>query len=154
MSFIDTIFETLRARGDLPALVEIHGADRRTATASEVLGLAAHARGFLAAKGVKPGDRVALFAPNSTRWVACDLAILGHGGIVVPLYARQDPEELAVMTRDCAPVLVLAALHLARRSRRGVRAGAPLRPVAAVRGVAAIAAGASLSVQLVGHVRG
>ncbi|MEZ4381647.1 MAG: AMP-binding protein [Nannocystaceae bacterium] len=109
MSFIDTIFETLRARGDLPALVEIHGADRRTATASEVLGLAAHARGFLAARGVKPGDRVALFAPNSTRWVACDLAILGHGGIVVPLYARQDPEELAVMTRDCAPVLVLAA---------------------------------------------
>jgi long-chain acyl-CoA synthetase len=109
MSFIDTIFETLRARGDLPALVEIHGADRRTATASEVLGLTAHVRGFLEAKGVKPGDRVALFAPNSTRWVACDLAILGHGGIVVPLYARQDPEELAVMTRDCAPALVLAA---------------------------------------------
>ncbi|MCB9701603.1 MAG: AMP-binding protein [Myxococcales bacterium] len=109
MSFIDTIFESLRAAGDRPALVEIHGKERKTAAASELLGLAAHVRGFLKAAGVKPGDRVALFAPNSIRWVACDLGILAEGGIVVPLYARQDPKELAVMTRDCAPVLLIAA---------------------------------------------
>lgn len=109
MSFIDTIFETLRALGDQPSIVEIHGAARKTTSARELLDLQSHVRGYLELLGVKPGDRVALFAPNSARWAACDLAILAHGGIVVPLYARQDPDELAVMTRDCTPTLVLAA---------------------------------------------
>ncbi len=74
-----------------------------------MLELVARARGHLQRAGVKPGDRVALLAPNSAQWVAADLAILSEGAIVVPLYSRQDPRELAVMVRDCAPTLVLAS---------------------------------------------
>ncbi len=109
MSFIDDILAAQRALGDRASLLEIHGAERRTTTAAELLALVARVRGYLDRAGVKPGARVALYAPNSARWVAADLAILAHGAIVVPLYSRQDPKELAVMTRDCEPVLTLAA---------------------------------------------
>lgn len=108
MSFHETIFAALSKAGDTEALIEIHGKEKRPVSARSVLGLVARARGALRRAGVKPGDRVALLAPNSAKWVAADLAILFEGAIVVPLYSRQDPKELAVMTRDCAPVLVLA----------------------------------------------
>lgn len=105
-SFIEQIAANLGKPAEL--LIEIHGADKRPSTGAEVSALVARARGALRGAGVKPGDRVALLAPNSTRWVAADLACLLEGAIVVPLYSRQDPRELAVMVRDCAPVLVLA----------------------------------------------
>jgi long-chain acyl-CoA synthetase len=67
------------------------------------------ARRALRARGVEPGDRVALVAPNSTRWIATDLAVLAEGATLVPLYARQDPRELAAMIADADPRLVIAA---------------------------------------------
>lgn len=109
MNFLDTILTHTRRVGDAPLTVEIHGDQQRPTTGNELLALVARARGHLRASGVKPGDRVALLAPNSSRWVAADLAILAEGAIVVPLYSRQDPRELAVMVRDCAPALVLAS---------------------------------------------
>jgi long-chain acyl-CoA synthetase len=47
-----------------------------------------------------------LLAPNSSRWVALDLAIMAEGAIVVPLYSRQAPEELVSMMKDCSPSLI------------------------------------------------
>ena len=41
-----------------------------------------------------------VLAPNSIRWVALDLALMAEGLIVVPLYARQAPGELATEPRD------------------------------------------------------
>ena len=63
----------------------------------------AAARAFLAAAGLRKGDRCALLAPNSIAWVALDLAAMAEGIIVVPLYARQAPAELAAMMRDASP---------------------------------------------------
>lgn len=109
LNFLDTILASARRVGDRPLTIEIHGKQQRPTTGTQLLALMAKARGQLRASGVKPGDRVALLAPNSSRWVAADLAILAEGAIVVPLYSRQDPRELAVMVRDCAPALVLAS---------------------------------------------
>jgi long-chain acyl-CoA synthetase len=53
--------------------------------------------------GLQRGERCALLAPNSARWVAFNLALLAEGIIVVPLYARQSPVELAAMMKDCLP---------------------------------------------------
>ena len=108
-SFVATIFAATAAAQTRPLVIEIHGKEQRPTTGAELLKLVAHARGLLRSAGVRPGDRVALLAPNSSRWVAADLAILAEGAIVVPLYSRQDPRELAVMVRDCAPALVLAS---------------------------------------------
>ncbi|MCH5675561.1 AMP-binding protein [Streptomyces gilvus] len=40
------------------------------------------------AHGIGPGDRVAVWAPNSTRWILAALAIQGAEGILVPLNTR------------------------------------------------------------------
>ncbi|HEY8379830.1 MAG TPA: AMP-binding protein, partial [Nannocystis sp.] len=107
--FIGVLHAALARAGAGDLLVEIHGTQRRPFSGAAVADLVQRARAYLRNAGVKPGDRVALLAPNSARWVATDLAILFEGAIVVPLYSRQDPRELAVMVRDCGPVLVLAA---------------------------------------------
>lgn len=107
-NFLEVIHAAVQRTREAQLLIELHGKERRPTSAAQLLHLVAHARGFLRSHGVKPGDRVALLAPNSARWVAADLAILFEGAIVVPLYSRQDPRELAVMVKDCTPVLVIA----------------------------------------------
>jgi long-chain acyl-CoA synthetase len=47
----------------------------------------------LVALGVKPGDRVAIFANTSLQWVLSDLAISVARGICVPIYASNTPDE-------------------------------------------------------------
>ncbi len=75
-------------------------------TGGELLELIAKARTFLAAKGLKKGDRCGLLAANSIRWMALDLAAMAEGLIVVPLYFRQAPAELVAMMKDSTPSLV------------------------------------------------
>jgi acyl-CoA synthetase (AMP-forming)/AMP-acid ligase II len=38
--------------------------------------------------GVEPGDRVAIWAPNSSRWIVAALGALGAGGVLVPINTR------------------------------------------------------------------
>jgi long-chain acyl-CoA synthetase len=52
-------------------------------------------------QGLAPGDRVALWLVNSVAWVCCEQAALAEGLIVVPLYARDNPENLAYILNDC-----------------------------------------------------
>ena len=67
------------------------------------------------------GDRCVLLAANSIDWVALDLAAMAEGIIVVPLYARQAPAELAAMMRDAQPQIDLLRRRRAARGRaRGV----------------------------------
>jgi long-chain acyl-CoA synthetase len=109
MNFLDSIFNRLRQSASAPVLVEIHDARTVPATGDELLSLVAQARAFLAARGLKRGDRCALLAPNSIRWVALDLALTAEGIIVVPLYSRQAPHELVVMMKDASPARIFCA---------------------------------------------
>ncbi len=79
------------------------------ATASELLDLVQRARSFARSAGLKKGDRCALLAPNSIRWAALDLALMAEGVLVVPLYSRQAPKELAAMVRDSGAALICCA---------------------------------------------
>jgi len=47
----------------------------------------------LVALGVKPGDRVAIFASTSLQWLVVDLAITGARAVTVPIYASNTPDE-------------------------------------------------------------
>src|SRR2546428_5667605 len=106
MSFLYDIFNLLRSSSDARRLQEIGDGEIKAATGGELLELARRARTFLASKGLRKGDRCALLAHNSIRWVAMDLAIMAEGLIVVPLYARQAPAELVSMMKDCSPALI------------------------------------------------
>ena len=45
--------------------------------------------------GIKPGDRVGLYASNRPEWHTSDFAINGNGGVTVPVYFKESPERAA-----------------------------------------------------------
>jgi len=106
MSFLNEIFASIERNQENCVLQEIRDARARGVNGGELLAEVARARAFLDSRGLKKGDRCALYAPNSIRWVAMDLAAMAEGLIVVPLYARQAPAELIAMMKDCSPALI------------------------------------------------
>src|SRR5580698_5697346 len=106
MSFVGDIFSQLKVASDTTVLQEIRDGQVTGVTGGELLEIIRQARLFIAAKGLKKGDRCGLLAANSIRWVALDLALMAEGLIVVPLYSRQSPLELVAMMKDSTPSLV------------------------------------------------
>jgi long-chain acyl-CoA synthetase len=106
MNFLENIFAQLEAAREIPVLQELREGQAVPATGQEFLNLVGQARAFLAARGLRKGDRCALLAHNGIRWAALDLAAMAEGVIVVPLYARQAPAELVAMMKDCSPALI------------------------------------------------
>jgi long-chain acyl-CoA synthetase len=106
MSFLENIFGRLETAHDTVVLRELRDGQTVAITGRGLLEMVAKARHFLASQGLKEGDRCALLAHNSIRWIAMDLAIMAEGLIVVPLYARQAPAELIAMMKDCSPSLI------------------------------------------------
>ena len=86
---------TARRTPDAEALV---GEDGRRTFAQLEDDMHAAVRAVLAL-GVRPGDRVGLWGPNSGRWVIAALGILGAGAVLVPLNTRFKGEEAAYVLR-------------------------------------------------------
>jgi len=90
----------------------------------------------LIAEGVAPGDRVAIWSPNTYHWVLAALGTLYTGATLVPVSTRfTGTEALDVISRSRASALVvagrflgadrLAALHAAMITRNGNDSPAP-----------------------------
>ncbi|MFB9166052.1 long-chain-fatty-acid--CoA ligase [Arthrobacter psychrochitiniphilus] len=77
-----------------------------TFTALEVL--SSKVAGLLAARGVKPGDRVALIAPNIPQMPPIYFGILRYGAIVVPLNPLLKSREVAYHLKDSGATLAFA----------------------------------------------
>jgi acyl-CoA synthetase (AMP-forming)/AMP-acid ligase II len=61
----------------------------------------------IAGLGVRPGDRVALWSPNTWHWVVACLAVHYAGGVMVPINTRYTAEEAAdIIGRTGAPLLI------------------------------------------------
>jgi long-chain acyl-CoA synthetase len=108
-NFLEVIFAQLQRSAGRVVLCEIHGEQFLSATGRELLDQVRQVRAYLRNAGLRPGDRCALLAPNSIRWAAFDLALMAEGLIVVPLYSRQSPAELAAMMRDSEPKLLFVS---------------------------------------------
>jgi len=61
----------------------------------------------LIALSVRPGDRVAIWAPNSWRWIAAALAVHSVGGVLVPINTRYKGDEAAYLLRKSGARLLL-----------------------------------------------
>src|ERR1019366_5749910 len=106
MTFLEQILSSLARIGDAVVLQEV-GTERTVSfTARQLLAQVQVARAYLRRLRLKKGDRCALLANNSIRWVAMDLAIMAEGLTAVPLYARQAPSELVAMMKDCWPAVI------------------------------------------------
>ena len=108
-NFLENTFAQLQKAAGRVVLREIRGEQFVSVSGSELLEQVARARAFLRQIGAQTGERCALLGSNSIRWAAIDLALMAEGAIVVPLYARQAPAELATMLQDCTPRLLIAA---------------------------------------------
>jgi long-chain acyl-CoA synthetase len=106
-NFLETLFAQLQRAANRVVLREVHGEIFVSVTGGELLQQVAQLRAYLRTAGIHAGDRCALLASNSIRWAAVDLALMAEGVIVVPLYVRQAPTELATMLRDSQPRLFL-----------------------------------------------
>jgi long-chain acyl-CoA synthetase len=102
VTFLENIFERLKTAGKNPVMGEARNGQIANVSGNDFLALVQQARTFLIERGLKPGERCALIAPNSIRWAALDLAMMAEGLIVVPLYARQATGELVAMMKDAS----------------------------------------------------
>jgi long-chain acyl-CoA synthetase len=68
---------------------------------------ASRCAGALAARGIRPGDRLALSIANGWGFVVALLGGLKAGATVTPLNPLSPPHELGRITTDLAPALVL-----------------------------------------------
>jgi long-chain acyl-CoA synthetase len=125
MPFLGEIFSQFKAAADTTMLQEIRDGQVTGVTGNELLELIRKARSFLAAKGLKKGDRCGLLAASSIRWMAIDLAATAEGVIVVPLYFRQAPTELVAMMKDSTPSLVCCGDSSLREGIQQTWPGAP-----------------------------
>ncbi|HYY68508.1 MAG TPA: AMP-binding protein, partial [Terriglobales bacterium] len=107
MHFLENIFNHLQASGERPVMQQVQEGRLLSSNGRQLLGLIYAARKFLLNAGLKKGDRCVLLAANDVRWAAVDLAAMAEGIIVVPLYSRQAPKDLARMIEDCTPSLVV-----------------------------------------------
>jgi long-chain acyl-CoA synthetase len=108
-NFLENIFAQLQRSADRVVLREIHREEFVSTTGRELLDQVRGIRAYVRNAGLRSGDRCALLAPNSIRWAAFDLALMAEGLIVVPLYSRQSPAEVAAMMRDSQPKLLFVS---------------------------------------------
>src|SRR5262245_25210530 len=119
------LFDTARGRGDAPFLVyeDERWSFAETMRQVDALGAA------LVARGIRPGDRVAIALRNYPEWVVSFAAITSIGAISVSLNAWWTSEELDYALRDSGSALVIA-------DRERIDRIAPLLGALPLRGIA------------------
>jgi acyl-CoA synthetase (AMP-forming)/AMP-acid ligase II len=92
------------ARRDPDGDAIVSGAERVSyAQLTERVGAAARA---LIASGIQPGDRVAVWTPNSPEWIVAALGVTTAGGVLVPVNTRFKGAEAGyVLARSAARAL-------------------------------------------------
>jgi HIP---CoA ligase len=118
----DAVATAAREFGDVTALAEPDGPrlsyrqlHRRVMTVARAL----------AAAGVAPGDRVAIWSPNTAHWVLGALGALSAGATLVPVSTRfTGGEALDVIVRSDARALLVADYFLGADRLAALRAAA------------------------------
>ncbi|AEW94707.1 MULTISPECIES: FadD3 family acyl-CoA ligase [Streptomycetaceae] len=103
------VTQAARRYGEREAVVE----GRTRLTFAQLAKGVARAAAACLAHGVEPGDRVAVWAPNTADWVVAALGALSAGGVLVPLNTRFKGAEAAyVLRRTRARLLFVTGTFL------------------------------------------
>ncbi|WP_199902623.1 AMP-binding protein, partial [Azospirillum sp. B4] len=106
------LFSLIRSRMPAPEtpfiiIPEAKGAPERTLTYGDVVTLSARMANLLVARGVKPGDRVAVQVEKSAEAIVLYLACVRAGAIYLPLNTGYTLAELDYFIGDATPHLVV-----------------------------------------------
>jgi malonyl-CoA/methylmalonyl-CoA synthetase len=114
MSLLPLFDRSLLGRATQPALdYEPPGGDRRSATYGELEVRSNQIAHLLRARGLRVGDRVALFLPNRIEFITLWLAAAKLGLIVVPVNVLFRARELTHLLHDAEPAAVVTTHELA-----------------------------------------
>lgn len=119
--FLDAVDQRPNARAQMYRAAE----GWQAYSSAEMLRRVAGLSKALAALGVKAGDRVGLFAPNSPEWHVADFAILGLGAMDVPIYYNESPERLEYIWNDAGVKVAVVSGETQARKVAASRAKIP-----------------------------
>ena len=106
----------------------------RDVSVAEVEALACRWQAAFRREAFAQGDRIALCVRNGVSWVAIDLAALGLGLVVVPLYVDDNAESISWCVGNAqARLLVVENSRVAAALAKCAGDGVPLPPVVVVR---------------------
>jgi long-chain acyl-CoA synthetase len=71
--------------------------------------------------GVKPGDRIGIFAPNCPEWTLADFAILSARAIPVPIYATNTRQQAAYIIDDTEMTILFVGEQAAYDQIQAIR---------------------------------
>ena len=103
MQLTQGIHRAARISPDKAALVSLE----RTVSWAEIRDRVARQAAGFRALGVAPGERIAMLAGNSDRYVEYYFATLWAGAVMVPVNTRWSTQEIAACLNDSAAVMLL-----------------------------------------------
>lgn len=95
--------------GERPAYRERRDERLETVTWSQLLGDVVAFGRFLAAIGVRPGERVAVISANRGEMLVAELATMGIGAIYTPIFAGYGADQLRSLVAHTEPAALLLA---------------------------------------------
>jgi long-chain acyl-CoA synthetase len=119
-TLIDSLADTVRARGDEPAYSDRHGAAEgeswRTLTWAETRELALDVAAALIERGVRVGDTLAIMATNRVEHFVADMGAVHAAATPMSIYNTLSPDQVAYVAGEAEPTVVVLenADHVAR----------------------------------------
>lgn len=114
-------FAEIAGRFGSRTAIEVQYSDRVDSfTYAELRAAAESVAAALNARGVVLGDRCAILADNSFRWVAAYLGVLRLGAIGVPLDTAYKPKQIATLLRDSGARLLFTTPRFLASVRQAV----------------------------------
>jgi len=97
----------------------------RDVSSAEALDAIGRIAAALAARGVRPGDRVAIVSENRLEWALADLAILTAGAASVPVYATLTPGQTRHILADSGARIAFVSTRAQLGKLESLRAELP-----------------------------
>ncbi len=109
------LFDAIRSALPGPEAVFIETHEGRVLTYGDMLSMSARFAQVLAARGVKPGDRVAVQVEKSAEALMLYLACVRCGAVYLPLNTGYTVAELDYFFNDAKPALIVVSPHNAQK---------------------------------------
>jgi long-chain acyl-CoA synthetase len=99
-SNLRTLFDRFESHDASLALINFRKKETETSTYKQLSANIKQTAAQMLMQGIKKGDRVVFFAPNSPAWIVSALAVIYGGATVVPVDSQQSDEVLKHIIKD------------------------------------------------------
>ncbi len=114
-------YDAAQRFGERPALTMLGS---ETLTFADIDARAGRYAGGLAHAGIRPGDRVVVYLPNSPDWLIAYHAIARMGAVFVPANILLSADEVAYIVADCGARAVILTAEAMQMPQTRANAGA------------------------------